>query len=90
LATFGHEITRSVAAIFVLPPVSIAIVAAATSAASALQLIDLLVQAFDFLLAKLAFAFGFLQGDDDAFQVAQNRFERVANAVDLSAQSAVG
>jgi hypothetical protein len=48
-----------------------AIVTAAPTAAS-LQLIDLFVQAVEFLLGQLAFVLGLLQCADDAFEIAQN------------------
>jgi hypothetical protein len=67
-----------------------AAIIAAPSSASALERIDLLVQAVQFLFGNLAFAFGFLKGRDDAFEIAQDRFQAVANAINLSAQGAIG
>jgi hypothetical protein len=63
-----------------------AIVAAS---AAALELVDLFVQAVEFLLGQLAFVLGLLQGGDDAFEVAQNGFEAVPNTIDLAAQHPV-
>ena len=48
-----------------------AIVTAAPGTAS-LQLIDLFVQAVEFLLGQLAFVLGLLQRADDALEIAQN------------------
>jgi hypothetical protein len=48
-----------------------AIITAAPATAS-LQLIDLFVQAVEFLFGQLAFVLRLLQRADDAFEVAQN------------------
>lgn len=61
----------------------------AASAATALQLVDLLVQAVEFLLRQLALVFGLLQRTHHAFKIAQDRFETVPNAIDLTAQNAI-
>jgi hypothetical protein len=70
----------------VVPAVSTIV---AASAPAALQLVDLFVQAVEFLFGQLPFVIGLLQCAHDSFQIAQNRFEAVANAIDLSAQHAI-
>ena len=67
-----------------------AIVAATTTAtAAALELVDLFVEAVEFLLGELTFAFGFLDRGEDAVEVAHDGFEAVADAIDLTAEDAV-
>jgi hypothetical protein len=68
--------------------VAIAAIVAAPTSASALERIDLLLQAVEFLLGELTFAVGFLEGDNNAFEIAQDGFKAVPNAIDLSAQVA--
>ena len=66
------------------------IVTAATATAAALELVDLFVEAIQFLLGELAFAFGFLEGREDPVEVAHDGLEAVADAIDLAAQDAIG
>jgi hypothetical protein len=47
-----------------------AAIVTATAATTSLQLIDLFVQAVEFLLGQLAFVFGLLERADDTFEVA--------------------
>jgi hypothetical protein len=49
----------------------------------------LFVQRVKFLLGKLAFAFGFLNGAEDAVEIAHNGLEAVADAIDLAADNAI-
>src|SRR5688572_1109726 len=66
------------------------IVAAAAAAAAALQAVNLFLQAVEFLLSEVALALGFLKGAEHAVEVAHDRFEAVADAIDLTAKDAIG
>jgi hypothetical protein len=76
----------SVTAFFVVAMTATVI---ATPPSSALQAVDLLVQRVEFLLGQLAFVLGLLERTHDAFEIAENGFQAVPNAVDLAAQDTV-
>lgn len=69
---------------------AVAPVAVVTAAAPALKVFKLLAQAFNLLLGQVIILFGLLKRGQDAVHVAQDGFEAVADAVDLSAQCAIG
>lgn len=59
------------------------------ASASALQSFELLAQALDFLLGQVVVLLGLLKGGDDAFEVAQDGFQAVADAIDLPTEDAI-
>lgn len=61
-----------------------------STSASPLEVVELLAQFVHLLLGQLMIVLGLLQRLHHAFHIAQNRFERMPNAIDLPAQNTVG
>jgi hypothetical protein len=66
-----------------------AVVAAAAVAAAVLHVVDLFAQAVQFLIGQLLVVFGLGNGLENAFHVAQNGFQGMADAIDLAAQGTI-
>lgn len=75
---------RVILTVRLVVPTMTTIMAAATAAA-ALKLVNLFVQAVQFLLRQVPLLFGLLQCAKNAFHIAQHRFQAMPHAIDLSA-----